>query len=265
MKHKHKQKGLVKAGPIPTNDQPPEGNLLSVEPVWKFTADSLSSLADYAENQADALLRHQLSPDGTELKKETVQAMEKPLQALAIGHLGMNLRNGMVKAANSYRQLVAYISFRQPDKKTITAGLLTAGFPNSRVSEIIRLAFAPEDVLTAFLRGDRSFWDSLKLARGTSDDAKKPTPAGGAASSATATNADAVFAANNQHPLLTNQLATCVFNRYATATGIPMLEVKATIPLGDTTGFDKTTLLAALSYLTQVDGFGGFVATFKRI
>jgi len=242
--------------------------LLENVAFWKFSADNVKELVDRAETKADRLLEHSLRADGTALTSEDVKNMESPRTVMALAGLAMDLRNGLSTSANSYRQLVAFISFRQPNKKSITQGLLLSGFSAPRASEIIKIAFGPADVLTRFLEGGAGWWEALRLARAKPEAATNPQTSGSGNSSTTTTETTAEPADPAEpHPLLSNPLTTGVFQHYTTAMGVPMVGFQATVPLADAPemGFNVTALNQPLVFCTQIKGFGTVMVSVKRI
>lgn len=237
---------------------------LKVSQFWAYNADSLKELSDATKARANLLLENSLKADGTTLTAEQVAGLDNPLQAMSVNVLGMDLRNGMQDSANAYRRIVAFISFEQCSKKAITSGLLAAGFNKSRVSEIIRLAQAPANVLQTFLKGEAGWWDSLKLARAKPDDQGpiRKTPANGDGEQNGAGEPLSGPSCDGKD-LYTHELTAAAINYYTTATGIPMLEVKIQVPIGTPQGFDKLGLVPGATFATQVKGYGTVSATLK--
>jgi len=239
---------------------------LRVSEFWTYNADSLKELSDKTKERANLLLQNQIRADGSTLASADIAAQDNPLQTMAVNVLGMELRNGLQDSANAYRKIVAFISFEQCSKKAITAGLLGAGFNKSRVSEIIRLAQAPANVLQTFLKGEAGWWDSLKLARAKPDSDKPitPTPAEGEGGTAPESSGPAPSGPTcNGEDLYTHQLTEALINYYTTATGIPMLEVKLLVPIGTPEKLDKLGLVPGATFSTNVKGYGTVSATVK--
>ena len=149
-----------------------------------------------------------------------------------------------------------------------------AEFPASRVSEILRIVSAPEDVLNRFLNGTAGYWETVKLARVKDSPvaipAATPSTAAPAENNATEepeddTHERGTFTPTEEHPIFSHELFHHSEEQYVTATGIPMASVQLTVPLGDAHSFDKVLLLKPARLVVSLAGFGNLCITLQRL
>jgi len=86
-------------------------------------------------------------------------------QKVAIQEIGAAIVRGTVEVAVKYRELVGYIREHTVAPKLVTAWLTPLGFARSRISEIKKVADAPDKVYSAFIASEIGFKNALQLTR----------------------------------------------------------------------------------------------------
>jgi len=122
-----------------------------------------------------------------------VHSKEDAVHCDSIKRFCEELIKSATKQAQVYYDLVTYIRKNKVAPKLVSYQMSEAGFNKVRISEVNRVANAPDDLYNAFAARALGFKNVLQLVRGASDKAQL-TPAGSAILGPGHTAADALKA-----------------------------------------------------------------------
>lgn len=114
----------------------------------------------------------------TEPVKTEYQSPEERLQAQGVQERGKAILTALGEVGTKYLDLCTYVREHKVAPRLVSIELGNLGFKRSRVSEIVRIANAADDVWDAFQARRLGFKDALELARATDGKTPHMTDAG---------------------------------------------------------------------------------------